>query len=154
MKQFQFKLESVLNYRITLEGLAKNEYREALRLLNIEKEGLRQMEESQGQLMAFYDIKAGSVVEPDTLMFVSRYSSQLVALIRRQKTIIGEKEDILNDKFILWNKRRQEVKVVERLKEKKWNLYLREAEKEDQRFQDEIFISRQIRETKEGQTYE
>ena len=145
MKKFQFKLESVLNYRATLEDLAKNEYREALRQLNIERENLRKLQQSQMELMARYDLKAGAVLHPETLLFVSRYSAQLIQLIRQQKGLIAEKEEIANQKFVVWNKRRQDVKVVERLKEKKWNQYLREVNKEEQQFLDEIFNSKQIR---------
>ncbi len=154
MKQFKFKLESVLNYRTTLEDVAKTNYREALRVLNIEKEKLHQFEGNQKALMVRYNFEAGAVVHTDTLAFISRYSAQLIHLIHGQKLIIEKKREIANGKFILWNQRRQEVKVVEKLKEKKWNQYLREVNKEEQQFQDEIFIAKQIRDVREGQTHE
>ncbi len=149
MKRFQFKLENVLKYRKTLEDLAKNEYREGLRLLNIEKESLRQMEINRKKLARFYDLQPGSVVDPDFLSFVARYTIQLSHLIERQKGIIKDKEEIAAEMFRAWNKNRQDVKVVEKLKEKKWKQYLREVDKEEQIFQDEIFIAKKIRTTRE-----
>lgn len=146
MKRFKFKLENVLKYRITLEGIAKNEYREALGLLNIEREDLIGLQDNQRQLMRFYDVKPGAVVKPEMLAFVARYSMQLTRLIEQKRMMVKDKEAVANEKFQDWNKKRKDVKVVERLKEKKWNEYRRETDKEDQIFQDDIFIAKKIRE--------
>jgi flagellar FliJ protein len=137
----------VLKYRKTLEDLAKNEYRDAMHKVNLEQETLRHMKESQRQLMRFYDIKAGAVVQPEMLHLVGRYSVQLAQLIDMQKDIIIEKQKIAQEKLHHWNKKRQDMKVVEKLREKKWNEYLRESDKEDQKFQDEIHIAKKVRET-------
>jgi flagellar protein FliJ len=145
MKRFQFKLENVLKYRVTLEGLAKNEYREALRQLNIERDSLQHYLDNRQKLSHFYDIKPGAIVKPEMLAFVARYTTQLSNLIEMQKTIINEKEAFANEKFQVWNTKRKDVKVVEKLKGKKWQQYLREVAKEDQVFQDEIFIAKHIR---------
>lgn len=146
MRRFNFKLENVLRYRETLESLAKNTYSEALRVLNTEKLRLQDLETSRNELMLAYNIKAGAIVHPDTLIFIARYTAQLLLLIDRQKKLIREKERIVKEKFDDWNKKRKDVKVIERLKEKKWKEYLREVDKEDQKFQDEIFIAKKIRE--------
>jgi flagellar protein FliJ len=145
MKRFTFKLENVLHYRVTLENLAKSAYQEALRLLNMEKERLLTLEHIKTDLMQGYNIKPGTVVHPETLSFIARYTSQLLYLIERQKHLIQEKESLARDSFETWNQKRKDVKVIERLKEKKWKEYLRESEKEDQKFQDEIFIAKTIR---------
>jgi flagellar FliJ protein len=146
MRRFNFKLENVLNYRITLERLAKSAYQEALRVLNTQKDFLLQLENTRKELMQSYNIKAGTVVHPETLTFISRYTIQLIQLMERQKKIIAESEEIAKTKFDKWNHTRKDVKVIERLKEKKWQEYLRETDKEDQKFQDEIFIAKKIRE--------
>jgi flagellar FliJ protein len=150
MKRFKFKLENVLKYRATLEDLAKNEYRDALRILNIERDKLQRYLENRRQLGRFYDVKPGAVIHPDMLAFVARYTTQLASLIHMQKNIIKEKESIANDKFQAWNIKRKDVKVVEKLKEKKWQQYKREMDKADQIFQDEIYIAKQIRESREN----
>lgn len=147
MKRFRFKLENVLKYRQTLEDLAKNEYRESVRIMNIEKATLSEMEHSQQQLARFYNIKEGTVVQTEMLNLVGRYSVQLAHLIDMQKDIIIEKQKVVQEKLHLWTQKRRDLKVVEKLKEKKWKEYLREADKEDQKFQDEIFIAKKIRES-------
>lgn len=146
MKRFKFKLENVLKYRITLENLAKNSYSEALRVLNTEKDRLNHLENSKKRLMLAYNIKAGSIATPETLEFISRFASQLVHLIEQQKKVIAEKERVANKKFQEWNKKRKDVRIIEQLKEKKWKEYLRDIEKEEQKFQDEIFIAKRVRE--------
>jgi len=149
MKRFKFKLENVLNYRITLEELAKNAYQESLRILNIEKETLQSFHNARLELMKSYNIKAGTTIDPETLVFVARYTVQLTHLIEKQTEIVLEKENIAREKFQDWNQKRMDVKVIEKLKEKRWKEYLIEAEKEDQKFQDEIFLSKKIRSTME-----
>ena len=94
MKRFKFKLENVLEYRVTLETLAKNAYQEALRILNIERDNLLHLFNLRKELMNSYNIKAGEVVQPETLMFLSRYTVQLVHLIDRQTLVVTEKEEI------------------------------------------------------------
>lgn len=150
MKRFVFKLENVLKYRITVEELAKNEYRNALMILNLEREKLRQFQEQQHNLSQYYNIKAGAVVHAEMLLFVARCATQLAELITQQQEIIKQKEKIAAEKLQVWQVKRQEVKVVEKLKEKKWNHYIREVDKEDQKFQDEIFIAKKIRETQDS----
>jgi flagellar protein FliJ len=145
MKRFIFKLENVLHYRVTLETLAKSAYQEALRVLNIEKNTLENFMTARLELMKSYDIKAGTVVYAETLMFLARYTVQLANLIEQQKKIVLEKEAIAREKFQEWNKRRMDVKVITKLKEKRWKEYLKEIDKEDQKFQDEIFIAKKIK---------
>ena len=149
MKRFKFKLENVLRYRETLEDLAKNNYRDAMRQVNEEKERLQELEKNRSDLMASYNdkIKPGSVIHPDTVNLISRYTAQLIFLIDNQHKNIEEKEKIAKEKFDEWNEKRKDVKVMEKLKEKKWHQYQKEAEKEDQQFQDEIFLAKTIRES-------
>ncbi len=92
MKRFRFKLDNVLKYRETLENLAKNEYREALRLLNIEKEKLLDLRQRQDRLKAAYDIEPGSIIDPEMLTFLTMYTGQLLFLIDKQKVEILQKE--------------------------------------------------------------
>lgn len=148
MKRFKFKLENVLSYRVTLEGLAKNNYQEAVRLLNLEKERLVELEKTRHDLMVAYnnDMRVGAVIHPDQVILWARYSSQLAAMITLQHKRIIEKQKIVQEKFQEWNRRRKDVKVIEKLKEKRWQQYLKDIEKEDQKFQDEIFLAKKIRE--------
>jgi len=146
VKKFKFKLESVLKFRVTLEELAKNEYREAMGLVNLEKNKLAEMEASRAALHQFYNVKAGSIVHPEMLSFIGKYSQQLNGLMRLQGKVIEEKEAFAGEKLAVWKKKRQDVKLVERLKEKKIKEYMLEMDKEDQKFQDDIFISKKVRE--------
>lgn len=145
MKRFAFKLENVLKYRETLEDLAKNNYREALRLLNIEKDKLLALQERRDALTAAFKPEVGSIIDPETLIFISTYTGQLLFLMDTQRKAITDKEKIAKTKFEEWNEKRKDVKVIKRLEEKKWKEYLREADKEEQKFNDEIFIAKTVR---------
>lgn len=145
MKRFTFKLENVLRYRETLENLAKNEYRNALRLVNIEKEKLLDFQKRKDGLKEAYNLEAGSIVYPEMLTFLTTYTGQLLYLINQQKAAILQKEKIAKEKFEEWNGKRKDVKVIKRLEEKKRKEYLNEVEKEEQKFQDEIFIAKTVR---------
>jgi flagellar FliJ protein len=146
MKRFVFKLETVLKYRETLEKMAKNAYSEAQRLLNLEKEKLLVLETKRDNLKAAYNVKAGDAAQPEILSFLSIYSAQLLYLIRQQKRITQEKEKAAKEKFDEWNRKRKDVKIIKRLEEKKRLEYLRQVDKEEQKFQDEIFIAKTVRE--------
>ncbi|MDQ1351435.1 MAG: Flagellar FliJ protein [Acidobacteriota bacterium] len=146
MKRFVFKLETVLKYRETLEKLAKNAYSEAQHLLNIEKDKLRTLETKRDNLKAAYNIKTGEAALPEVLSFLSTYSTQLLYLIRHQKKVTQEKELAAQEKFNDWNRKRKDVKIIKRLEEKKWQEYLKQVDKEEQKFQDEIFIAKTVRE--------
>lgn len=146
MKRFVFKLETVLKYRETLEKMAKNAYSEAQRLLNIEKDKLLALETKRDNLKAAYNVKAGAVVLPEVLSFLSIYSAQLLYLIGLQKRVTQEKEQTAKEKFADWNRKRKDVKIIKRLEEKKWQEYLKQVDKEEQKFQDEIFIAKTVRE--------
>lgn len=146
MKRFVFKLENVLKYRKTLEGLAKDAYSEALRLLNIEKNKLVVLETKKDHLKAAYDVKSGFETTPEVLSFLDNYSGQLLFLIRQQKGVTLEKEKVAQEKFADWNRKRQDVEIIKRLEEKKKQEYLRQVAQEEQKFQDEIFITKMVRE--------
>lgn len=153
MKRFRFKLENVMKYRITLEELAKNNYREAMQNVNLEKQRLAELEQNRDNLMTAYNdqIKPGAVIHHDNINLIARYTYQLAFLIDTQHNNIAQKEEIAREKFREWNEKRKDVKVMERLKEKKWNEYLKEIDKEDQQFQDEIFLAKTIREQEAGE---
>lgn len=146
MKKFVFKLENVLRYRETLEGMAKNAYREALQALNSERNKLLELQNRRDALKIAFNLQPGAIVDAQILIFTAHYSAQLVALIDIQKKVILEKEKIVRERFEDWNAKRKDVKVIKRLEEKKKVEYLKEADKEEQKFQDEVFIAKKIRE--------
>ncbi len=145
MKRFDFKLKNVLKYRETLENLAKNAYREALGYLNMEKQKLAVLEQQRTELITVYRVKAGDIIDPGRMEFITNCTIQLLALIGKQTEVIREKEEIAREKLNDWNEKRKDVKVIKRLEEKKWTEYLREADKEEQKFQDEVFIAKTVR---------
>jgi flagellar export protein FliJ len=137
MRRFVFKLENDLQYRKTLEDMAKSAYQGALRFLNIEKNYLLDLQKKQQELMQAYNIRTGKVAHPDALSFLTRYSLQLINLIEHQEYVIQEKETIAREKFREWNQTRKEVQEMERLKEKEWKEYQGDADKETQKFRRE-----------------
>jgi hypothetical protein len=132
MRRFVFKLENDLQYRKTLEDMAKNAYQGALRFLTIEKNYLLDLQKKQQELVQ----GSGTAVHPDALSFLTRYSLQLGNLIEHQEQVIREKETIAREKFREWNRTRMDVEEMERLKEKQRNEYRGEADKETRKFRE------------------
>jgi flagellar export protein FliJ len=132
MRRFVFELENVLQYRKTREDMAKDAYRGALRFLTIEKDHLLNLQKKQQELVQ----GTGTVVHPDALSFITRYSLQLDSLIEHQEQVIREKETIAREKFQEWKQKQMDIEEMERLKEKQWKEYREEADKEAQKFRE------------------
>jgi flagellar protein FliJ len=146
MKRFQFKLQTVLRYRETLEGLAENAYREALLRLNQARSQRDELGARHARLLLFFNLGAGAAVDVRMLQFVNRAVGQLLELIERQRQVILSCEAVAAEKLQAWRKRRQETEVIRRLKQKRWQEYQRQVEKEDQKLQDDIFLAKKVRE--------
>ena len=145
MKKYKFKLENVLKYRGVIEKLAKNDYLKELSKLNYEKDKLQNMLKIQNQIIERFnplDKRSFNSVE---LVFFNNYLKQLIYLIEEQKKVIKNQEGVVKEKFDEWNEKRKELKVLEKLKEKDFKAWLKEFDKEEQKFIDDIFVGKYVR---------
>ncbi len=145
MKKYKYKLETVLKYRMVLEKLAKNDYLKELSRLNFEKEKLLNLINVKNEIIENFDPSNKEKFNSDELVFFNNYLKQLLYLIEEQKKVIEEHNEVVKEKFNEWNEKRKGVKVLEKLKEKDFKLWLKEFDKEEQKFVDEVFIGKYVR---------
>lgn len=141
MKAFDFKLQTKLNVSSRQEELAKEELHLRLakcqeiennlskhinKLLELE-ENIRKMMKNQGNIQI---ILLGREYTPTLKKHID--------LIRKQLLQAEEKAE--KARFILIEKAK-ETKVLKKLRDKEWLLYLMEAQKEEQKFIDETAIN-------------
>ena len=145
MKKYKFKLENVLKYRGVIEKLAKNDYLKELSKLNYEKDKLQNMYKIRNQIIERFNPLDKSSFNSIELVFFNNYLKQLIYLIEEQKKIIKEQENVVKKRFDEWNEKRKELKVLEKLKEKDFKAWLKEFDKEEQKFVDDIFVGKYVR---------
>jgi flagellar export protein FliJ len=142
MKKFKFKLAQVLKYRLLLENIAKTAYQESLsdlqeKINKLNDLGMKRLSASRG-----LNIKKGAEINPQTLEFISLYVKQLSHLIEIQKEIIVKQRHITEEKLAEWTMKRKDSKVIKKLEEKQKREYIKMAEKEEQKFLDDIFLAK------------
>lgn len=147
--KFKFSLEKVLKHRQINMDLARKDYLEALEFWNEEKEKYVQMQEARDQ--AFVQraeaVQSGagwkSHVESINLFIQGqdfRIAQQNERLLKIEK-VVESRREILKDKLI-------EVKIMERLKEKKKADYIEHILETESKELDEISTIRFVRMTK------
>ncbi len=146
MRRFVFHLETLLGYRQRLEGLAENEYRRALAERNQARERLREIEQSRAALLRRHEVRPGAVADVRWLELLSRCAAQLRDLGERQASVVLERDAEAEQRLADWHRRRRDAEVIRRLKQKKRAAWVREAEREEQKTQDDLFIAKKARE--------
>ncbi len=138
MAKFKFRLQPLLNIKLQLEDSAKNELGKAVQKLEEEKEIGRSLLKYRERYINEFNEKASKMVRIDELRSYTMYISRLAKNIDDQNKNIKEASDNVDkyrDELIKIVKER---KILEKLREKKFNEYLIEMSKDEQKRMDEI----------------
>lgn len=138
MPKFNFRLQPVLNLKIQIEESLKNELGKATRKLEDEKEVLRRIQEEQEECMKQMNSDSSMGVRIEKLREYSAYLSFLKEKIMLQKeniNIAQKNVDKYKEQLV---KAMQEREILEKLKEKKYQEFLAELNKSEQRLIDEV----------------
>ena len=142
MKQFQFRLQKVMETTMTREELQKRELAEAFGRLRRSEEELEAMLERLEEQIAEFTSAADQrgAVRVAELMNYSGWTEVLAAEIRLQRTKI-EKQ---NEDVRLQRERLLEIsrdkKVLEKLKDKKYAEFKKKLRNMEQKFLDELSV--------------
>lgn len=138
MARFIFKLQSVLNFKKQVENNLKNQLGNALRKLEEEKEVLNNFEKEKKKYISEIGSKASTGVKIGLLRSYNSY----ISFIRQE--ILNQCERIKSVQEIV-DKYREELiqamksrKILETLKEKQYEEYLREERKKEQKIIEEV----------------
>jgi len=136
--KFVFRMQSLLNLKIQMENSLKNELGKAVRELERQKDILNRLNREMNECIENINGKFGEGISVGELRKYNTYISYLSDRVKLQKENIKKAQlvvDKYRDKLI---KAMQERKVLEKLRKKKYEEYVREQLKEEQKLNDEI----------------
>lgn len=139
MKRFQFKLQTLLDIRIAREKEIQNELSRLINIQNLER--IKQ-EDYRRRIATEHEkfnqkIKDGEYSYSVALMFERFVDFANKVIVNAQKRIESMEPEIqsVREKLLEASKER---KVIEKLKEKRWEEYLYELNRETQKENDDI----------------
>lgn len=136
--KFVFRLQSLLNVKLQIESSLKNDLGKAIHELEFQKELLRNIENDKEEYIGKIGKKSSEGICIAVLREYNIYILHLNDKTKMQKLNIKTAQknvDTYREKII---KVMQEREMLEKLKEKKLELYLKEQFKDEQKLVDEI----------------
>ncbi|MCX7746998.1 MAG: flagellar export protein FliJ [Clostridia bacterium] len=136
--KFKFKLQPLLNVKIQIEDSLKNEFGKAMLKLEQEKERLSLLEYERKELIGTFNERSAQGVMVKELREYTAYISHMKEKMDLQKENINAAQrnvDKCREELI---KASREREIIEKLKEKKYQEYLKEILKEEQKTNDEV----------------
>lgn len=138
LPKFVFKLQSVLNIKQQMEDSLKNELANAVKKLEAEKDILRQIEAEMEAKIEDINSKSSKGILVEKLREYNAYIAKLKETGGVQKENINKAQQNVDKYREMLLKAVQEREMLEKLKEIKFQEYLKEQLKEEQRLNDEI----------------
>lgn len=138
MAKFLFKLQPLLNVKIQLEDSLKNELGKAVQKLEEEKRIQRQIELEREDCIDHVSLESARVITVEKLRKYSAYISLLNEKIELQKENVKYAENNVDNYREKLVKVVQEKKMLEKLKEKKHEEFLKDELKAERGINDEI----------------
>lgn len=145
--KFNFRMQKVLEHRKVQEDLAKADFQFSLSRLNTEIEYLQELvdQKKKARIKSFEIEKSGNVPSPlrnGILEESSRFQNLQDVRIENQKLVIAEIEKEVESKREILKTKAIEYKIIEKVKDKKKQQFIEDANKSEQKENDEISILR------------
>lgn len=137
MGKFSFRLQPLLNVKSQMEDSLKNELGKAVRKLEKEKRKLAEMEDERENCINQLTSGTSTGITVEEIIKYNNYLSFLNEKIAEQKEYITQLQknvDIIRERLL---KTMQERKILDKLKEHKYENFLYENGREEQRLLDE-----------------
>lgn len=143
MKKFQFRLQKVLQHRQILEQLAQADHMQAMSELNAE---VQRLEELKEQKHGFFQRRFESQTRGGTNIAELSHIDLCIQghdlRIKLQTQKVQEKEKLVEEKRQILSKAAQEVKIIEKLKEREKEAFMADFLKHEQAEADEHSVLR------------
>lgn len=141
--KFKFPLQKVLEHRKIKENLAQKDFQEAVMLLNEAQTRLEQMIEakSDAHVQAGHYANQGGAQGP-ALSQIHEFLKGQEVFIQRQRQKIQEIEKLVESKREILRQAAQEYKIMEKMRENKFEEYKSERLLTEQKEMDEQSILR------------
>ncbi len=137
MSGYKFKLQRVLDYKETLEGLKKSEYGTAIQKLNEEKEILSNYISKKSEIIKQFNT-IDDKINIGSFRTYNNYISEITNRIKKQEenVMYAEREAIKIQEELL--EAMKEKKSFEKLKEKDYKEFILEEKREEEKIMDQI----------------
>lgn len=141
---FRFRLESVLNYRRTIEENLLKELSELRRQLSLEEDRLKMMIFEKGRHINDLGSlqKGGVTLQIEDIKLYFSYLNGLELKIKNQGDIIKKCQERVDKKLAEVVDAMKNRKILEVIKERGYREYTREINLKEQRLLDEIAVNR------------
>ena len=141
---FRFRLESVLNYRRTIEENLLKELSELRRQLSLEEDRLKMMIfEKDRHITELGSLQKGGVtLQIEDIKLYFSYLNGLELKIKNQGDIIKKCQERVDKKLAEVVDAMKNRKILEVIKERGYREYTREINLKEQRLLDEIAVNR------------
>ncbi|MCG8565808.1 MAG: flagellar export protein FliJ [Desulfobacterales bacterium] len=146
MKKFEFKLESLLNYRRHRELIARQDVSQAVMDLMACEARIQDLEQQRDHGVGVLEEKISQGLNATLFNQYSDYLNGLAYLIQREKDQHRHYENILEEKRKILKKRSIDKKAMERLRDKRKQEYTKAILAEEQKELDEISSLKTARE--------
>lgn len=138
MAKFVFKMQSLLNIKKQMEESLKSELGKAVQKLELEKSRLSKLQAEKEECIYNLNSKSSQGIIVSKIQGYNSYISLLNEKIKIQKENINYAQNIVDKYREQLIKMIQEKEMLEKLKEKKYQEYLLELAKEEQKINDEV----------------
>ncbi len=138
MAAYKFKLQKLLDYKISMEEEKKNELSLAINRLENEKNKLLELKQQQNEMNSTFQQKTSQGMAVNELKLLVNYIDYYKRSIKEQRIKIKMAEDYLStcrDELI---KATQEKKMMEKLKEIDFGKYLYSEQKKEEKLVDDL----------------
>ena len=138
MAKFVYSLNSVLGIKEKLEDQKRLEYGQAVSKLEEEKEKKRVLLSKKAANISLFKKKLKEHIAPNEIRNINHYTELLKRNITEQDSIIAKATEFMEQKRAELADAMKERKKYEKLKEKRFEEYLIEEKKEEQRIIDGV----------------
>lgn len=141
-KGFKFRLQKVLEMREQKEKLLQQRFMELLAMAEYEKKELEKLYERQEEYRQQLAEKQQGNLEVHEVMNYLSYLEHLADAIEEQKVVVREAEERAEEARLDLMRAAQEKKAVEKLRDKQYEDWMKEQQRAENIFLDEISSSR------------
>lgn len=138
MARFTFRLQPVLNIKRQMEDSLKHELGKALQSLENEKKKLNELKEEKKKCMSEVSSGVTGGMTVNKLRTYNTYISFIKQKITKQTEMVKSAQKIADKHREELVQMVKERKMLEKLKEKQYEQFLKEADKNEQKIVDEI----------------
>ncbi len=138
MAGYKFKLQKLLDYKISVEEQKRNELSLAIKRLEDEKKILQELLSKQKDMNNSFQEKTSKGIEVNELKLLVNYIDYYKRSIKSQKINIKMADDYVGSCREELIKASQEKKMMEKLKEIDYGKYLYDEQKNEEKLVDDL----------------